>query len=215
MTQIVIFLYPIGSYGLSMNWNRKTHLKLAACAALVTISTSAALAESPVGDWLVENGSARIRIVDCASVLWGLMAAEKTPSTDDNNPDPKLRGRPMVGVPMLLDLKQSEPNLWTGKIYDPVGSSFRSGGKYYGVKVSFGTQGKLEVRGCVGSVFCGGQDWTRVTDPNTQPVPPAGSIFTLNATSNSKSPKAATKGTVQQSAPDPVCASVANVTIPR
>lgn len=41
-------------------------------------------------------GSARVLIVDRASVLWGLMAAEKQPSTDDKNPDSKT-ARPANG----------------------------------------------------------------------------------------------------------------------
>src|SRR5215207_5569458 len=155
--------------------------KYTAAAIVFAMSTCAAAAESPIGDWLVEGGGARIRIVECDAALWGFMAAEVKPGVDSNNPDPKLRGRPMNGVPMLLKLKQSEPNLWTGKIYDPLGTTFTAGGKYYDVKVGIGTNGKLEVRGCIASVFCGGQDWTRITDPNTPPVPPSGSIFAPKA----------------------------------
>src|SRR4051812_35713844 len=104
-----------------------------AATAILTISTCSAFADSPVGDWLVEDSSIRVRIIDCASALWGVIAAEKTPGNDTNNPDPALRGRPMLGVPLLINLQQAEPNLWTGKIYDPKGTTFTSGGATYDV----------------------------------------------------------------------------------
>jgi uncharacterized protein (DUF2147 family) len=181
--------------------------KLAATAAVLMTSTGLALADTPIGDWLVEDGSARIRIVECGASLWGLMAAEKQPSRDNNNPDPKLKGRPMLGVPMLLNLKHTEPNLWTGKIYDPIGTKVTSGGKYYDVKVSLGKKGQLEVRGCVGAIFCGGQDWTRVTDPNTPPVPPENSIFGHKAETAAETKMS--KSSPRPAAPpvDPVCAA--------
>ena len=100
-----------------------------------------------------------------------MIAAEKTADRDDNNRDPALRGRPMLGIPLLINLRQSGPNAWTGKIYDPIGTTFTSGGGIYDVKLGLGSKGQLEVRGCVGKVFCGGEDWTRVTDPNTTPIP--------------------------------------------
>ncbi|WP_260583006.1 DUF2147 domain-containing protein [Sphingopyxis sp. PET50] len=37
---------------------------------------------------------------------------------DRFNPDPKLRGRPLSGVPILFDLKV-EGDFWRGKVYAP------------------------------------------------------------------------------------------------
>ena len=42
--------------------------------------------------------------------------------------------------------------------YDPVGTTFTSGSGIYDVKLKLGSKGQLEVRDCVGKVFCGGED---------------------------------------------------------
>src|SRR5262249_48302050 len=56
---------------------------------------------SPVGEWLVADRVARIKIVDCNGHLWGVVAWEARAGTDTKNPDPKLRNRPTLGMPIL------------------------------------------------------------------------------------------------------------------
>ena len=133
---------------------------------LLLAAATPALSADPVGEWLVKDGSARIKVVSCPPALWGVISAEVKPGRDEANPDPSQRNRPMLGVPILIDMKQSEPNLWTGKIYDA------RGGSIYDAKMSLSRKDMLEVRGCMGGIFCGGEDWKRITDPNTPPLPP-------------------------------------------
>lgn len=140
---------------------------------ILLAATAAAVAADPVGEWLVKDGSARIKIVSCPPALWGVISAEKSPGRDNGNRDPSMRGRPMLGVPILINMRQTEPNLWTGKIYDPQGTTFVSSGGIYDAKMSLNKKDMLEVRGCFGGMICDGEDWKRITDPNTLPLPPA------------------------------------------
>ena len=52
----------------------------------------------------MDGGSAsrRIKIADCDGRLWGVVAWEAKPGTDVKNPDPNLRSRPTLGMPILL-----------------------------------------------------------------------------------------------------------------
>src|ERR1700754_302512 len=97
-------------------------MRKAACSAIIFLSTlSMAHAAEPLGEWLVEDGVATIRVVDCNGHLWGVVATEKTPGgIDSNNPDKAKRSRPTLGMPVLLDMQPDpdEKNKWAGHIYN-------------------------------------------------------------------------------------------------
>lgn len=122
---------------------------------LATVSASAA---EPTGVWLVENGSAQIRIENCGGALWGVVNWEKVAGHDTENPDPALRGRPTLGMPILLDMKPGKSDRWDGQIYNP------ENGKMYTSNIRLSAPNTLRVEGCVLGFLCGGQDWSRVTD---------------------------------------------------
>jgi len=117
-----------------------------------------ASAASPVGEWLVEGGEARIRIDECAKNLCGVVsAANNANETDRKNPKPELRNRPIVGLPVLLDMKPAAANRWEGRIYNA------KNGQTYEASISLVDSQRLRVEGCVfGGFICGGQNWTRV-----------------------------------------------------
>jgi uncharacterized protein (DUF2147 family) len=127
---------------------------------------SAAAAAEPVGDWNVQDKSAVIRIANCRGALWGVVAWERTPNRDDNNPNPQLKGRPMLGNAILLGMKQTSQNLWEGQIYNP------RNGKNYSSKIKMVGANGLRVEGCVMGFLCGGEDWTRA--PQAAAVAAAG-----------------------------------------
>jgi uncharacterized protein (DUF2147 family) len=139
---------------------------------LAATASGFAQVSDPVGEWLVEDGSARIKVVSCPQeqsqppTLWGVIWAETSPGIDSKNPDPAMRNRPMLGVPILINMRQTQANLWNGKIYDA------RGGSIYDAKISLSRNDMLEVRGCVAGFLCGGQDWKRVTGTDTPPLPP-------------------------------------------
>lgn len=73
------------------------------------------------------------------------------PTVDANNPNPALRTRPLVGLPILSNFADSGSE-WDGTIYDP-----RSG-KSYRSKVARNPDGTLKVQGCI-AFFCQTQIW--------------------------------------------------------
>src|SRR6188474_1914106 len=94
-----------------------------AAAAFATLMTGPTLAAepSPIGDWLVKEGYANIRIDNCGGKMWGIIAWEKKPGgIDSENPDPAKKTRPILGMPILIGLapNRSEPGKWTGEIYN-------------------------------------------------------------------------------------------------
>ena len=99
--------------------------------AVLFAATTGASAQSPdpVGEWLVEDGTARIKVVSCPQaqgqppILWGVIWAETKPGVDSSNPDPSQKNRPLLGAPILINMKQTQANKWEGKIYDANGGS--------------------------------------------------------------------------------------------
>src|SRR6185295_16477098 len=144
---------------------------LFASAAILTLLTGASLAADPIGDWLVKDGYANIRIDNCAGKLWGIVAWEKEPGFDIENPDPAKKGRAILGMPILLGMKPTKPNLWEGEIYNS------QNGKIYDAKISMANDNTLKLEGCVAwGILCGGENWTRVINPPPgPPLPPVGS----------------------------------------
>ena len=115
-----------------------------------------AMAASPIGEWLVASKNAHIRIVDCAGLLWGVVSWEANPGVDSRNPDPAKRGRPTLGMPVLMGMKAGAPNSWDGALYNS------QNGKTYTGAITLLAPDRVRVRGCVLAILCGGQNWTRV-----------------------------------------------------
>jgi uncharacterized protein (DUF2147 family) len=127
-------------------------------ATLLAAATPASAAE-PIGEWLVKDASARIKIDNCGDALWGVVAWEKEPGTDEHNPDPAKRTRPTLGMPILLGMKPGEANRWDGDVYNA------ENGKTYSSHISLVSPDVLRVEGCVLGFLCGGEDWTRFQAP--------------------------------------------------
>ena len=188
---------------------------------ILLAATAGAVAQTadPVGEWLVKDGTARIKVVSCPTAqnqppaLWGVIWAETTPGRDEKNPDPAMRNRPMLGVPILVGMKQTEANLWNGKIYDA------RGGSLWDAKISLSRTDMLEVRGCVGGFLCGGEDWKRVTGTNIPPLAtPVAAPAPTKGGAMVPSPQtkgaAMAKGAAAIPAADPICSNVASL-VPR
>ncbi|MCX6290700.1 MAG: DUF2147 domain-containing protein [Bacteroidetes bacterium] len=120
-----------------------------------------------VGTWLVEDGSAKVKIEKMNGTYSGRMVWIKNPNdksgkplVDSNNPEPSLRSRPQLGLALLENFKYDEVNHWSGgTIYDP------DGGKTYSCKITMKDNQTLEVRGYVGISLFGRTDtWKRSQD---------------------------------------------------
>jgi len=122
------------------------------------VSAIEASEPSPVGEWLVEDGEASIRIEECGNNLCGVVSdAKNWNETDSKNPNPELRNRPIIGMPILLDMKPAKSNRWESRACNS------KNGQTYTANISLNNPQSLRVEGCVfGGFVCGGQNWTRV-----------------------------------------------------
>ncbi|HYK66264.1 MAG TPA: DUF2147 domain-containing protein [Patescibacteria group bacterium] len=140
--------------------------------ALISISFAASIAAlaqdapTPVGTWVTEKGGAHIQIKDCGGTLCGTIVWLKNPhdkdgkdSIDSKNPEPGLRSRKIMGLPLLNGFApdSGDSKVWTGgTIYDP------DSGKTYSCKLTLQDDGTMRVRGYVGISLLGEtQVWTR------------------------------------------------------
>lgn len=115
--------------------------------AAVLMSVTAASAQNVLGKWKLEDGSAIVEVYKSGDVYNGKIVwlanpteADGSPAVDNNNPDPKLQKRQLIGLNMLHGLKKDGDEYSGGRIYDP-----GNGKTYY---CSFSVEGNtLHVRG--------------------------------------------------------------------
>jgi len=132
-------------------------------AAAFVVASGSAFAD-PVGTWRDKDGTI-IRIAKCGSgaALCGTIMAMTpandpetgNPWTDKHNPEQTLRGEPLVGLKVFLDMEPAGPGRWSGQLYNTDdGRSLRGNLVDRGPNI-------LRVEGCVGT-RCGGENLTRV-----------------------------------------------------
>jgi uncharacterized protein (DUF2147 family) len=117
-------------------------------------------APSPTGEWMVAKGEAIIRVVDCGGQYWGFVAWEQNPGgLDAKNPNPALRSRSTLGMPILLGMtpRAGAQATWSGTIYNS------EDGRSYDGRITLSAPDTLRVEGCVLGFLCGGEDWHRAT----------------------------------------------------
>lgn len=124
-------------------------------------SAATALAADPTGVWTAAEGKSRVRVTKCGaslcgSVVWLREPNDETgkPKLDIHNADAGARGRPIIGVPVLLAMAP-EGDLWRGRIYNA------EDGKTYSATFKLSGDSQAQVQGCVAAVFCKTQTWTR------------------------------------------------------
>ena len=144
--------------------SRRQILILAATMVLAATSLSAETNADPTGIWLTEAGDAKIHVSRCGSGICGIIVwlkapidpATGRPQVDDKNSDPALARRPIIGLNIFKGMKSVAERKWSGRIYNA------DNGKTYASDVTLAGARKLEVRGCVMAVLCGGETWTKL-----------------------------------------------------
>jgi uncharacterized protein (DUF2147 family) len=126
--------------------------------ALLVVATPAIAAPPITGRWITDNGKAIVAIAPCGPAMCGHVAdvlAKRPggPAVDSNNPDPKLRSRPIKGIEVLSGF-HADGDEWKGQIYNP------EEGKTYRSIIERAGADALKVKGCV-LFFCKTQTWTR------------------------------------------------------
>lgn len=128
--------------------------------ALAAVAAAPLAGAEPVdGLWTTAEKDGQVRIGNCGATLCGRLAKFLVPAPqgadqrDVNNPDKSLRGRKLLGLPILTGFKP-DGKVWRGTIYDPKsGRSYRSILKRRNATT-------LEVKGCIGP-FCQTQLWKK------------------------------------------------------
>lgn len=121
---------------------------------------AAAAAPAIEGDWVTADRSAVVRIAPCGSRLCGtvvriLARAPNVPRTDVNNPDARLRSRPLVGLTVLSGFAGSGASWSGGRAYDA------KSGRSYRSSLTGNGDGSPTVTGCF-LFICQSQRWLRV-----------------------------------------------------
>jgi uncharacterized protein (DUF2147 family) len=113
--------------------------------AILTASASAAMASDVTGEWMREDGSARIRFSACGGeAICGFIAWKKDPN-----------GPAKIGEQVFFDMKPNGADSWAGAAYNP------EDGKRYSGKMTLSGD-HLTTAGCVlGGLICKSFGWTR------------------------------------------------------
>ena len=140
-------------------------LTSAAAIAALLCAVAPAAAGDPAGKWLTKDGNATVNIARCGEALCGTIVALKEPNdpktgkpkVDSENPDAAKRGRPIIGVQIVFDLKPSStPDKWDGQVYNA------EDGKTYTGSITLTGATALELKGCaLAGLICKGQIWTK------------------------------------------------------
>jgi uncharacterized protein (DUF2147 family) len=138
-------------------------LWLCTFAALTLGAAPLARAADPTGTWYTADDDSQVRIVNCGGALCGAIVwlkepndpATGRPKTDKNNPDASKQNRPLIGVQIVLAMKPSGANVWSGEVYNA------GDGKTYSGSFTMTGDNTAELKGCVMSVICKSQTWKR------------------------------------------------------
>jgi uncharacterized protein (DUF2147 family) len=131
---------------------------------LALTASAPARAADPFGTWFTGDKKGKVRIENCGGALCGKLVwlAEpidpdtNKPKTDKENADASKKGRPLLGVEIVLSMKPSgTPDKWDGQVYNS-----RDGQTYSGSFTMTGAN-SAELKGCVAIVLCKAETWTR------------------------------------------------------
>jgi uncharacterized protein (DUF2147 family) len=116
----------------------------------------------PTGLWLAKDG-AHVSVTSCGDALCAVLASTKSPTdpetgapwTDKHNIDPALRSRPLAGVEVLINMRPTSSDKWSGHLYNT-----DDGKTYFGNLIEIDAR-TIRIEGCVG-LICGGDNLRRI-----------------------------------------------------
>jgi uncharacterized protein (DUF2147 family) len=119
-------------------------------------------AEDAFGLWLDPGNGGHIDVVKCDDKLCAKVAfvpnndGPDGPKVDKNNPDENKKSQPVLGLTLIENAYKASEKSWQGSIYNPVD------GKTYSATLTVKDTDTLDLKGCIMSVLCRTQSWTRV-----------------------------------------------------
>lgn len=136
---------------------------------LMAAPAGAVDADSVIGFWNTQDNDALFEIYRCGSLYCGRISRLEEPNypptdkhmpgrpkVDSHNPDPALRNRTLVGLPLISGFHYEGDSSWKGMIYNP------EDGQTYRCNFSMAGENRLNVRGYIGIPLLGRtQTWTR------------------------------------------------------
>jgi uncharacterized protein (DUF2147 family) len=134
-------------------------IRVGCALSLLLIASAAQAAPDVTGNWIVQDRTGVVTIERCGAsicgrITRGLNVGPDYPKTDVHNPDPALRGRKMIGLPVISGFTAKGDRWVNGKIYDP------EHGRTYKASLRLNPDGSLRVTGCF-SFICDSRRWTR------------------------------------------------------
>ncbi len=141
------------------------------------LAAPATMPDDPSGLWFTKNDGSIIKIAPCAAFYCGAVVWLKEPNDPDGKPrsdkfneDLTKRGRPMIGIELLIDLAP-EKDHWRGKAYNP------EDGKTYDITFKTITDkvpgDKAEIEGCILKILCKTDTFIRTQAiPKSAPAKP-------------------------------------------
>jgi uncharacterized protein (DUF2147 family) len=122
-----------------------------------------------IGTWLNQEATGKVTLYKEQGKYFGKLVWLREPNdkvtgkprTDIENPDPKMKTNPLIGMVNMKDFTFDGKNEWSGgTIYDP------KNGKTYKCYIQFDSPNKLKIRGYVGVSLLGRNTyWTKTTPP--------------------------------------------------
>ena len=129
---------------------------LAMAMAMTAATPALADPDDVIGEWRTP-APIHVQVHHCAEVVCArIVRMPDTTGMDLNNPEPRLRPRPILGIQIFVAARASGPNGWKGKMYVP-----ETGHTYDSRLISLG-RNRLEVETCGPmGFFCTREVWTR------------------------------------------------------
>lgn len=144
---------------------KKLLLLLCNCFTLLAIASEKNDPDAIVGFWLSSNGQAQIQVYKEGTKYFGKIIWLKVPDDpkkggpkkDDNNPDPSLRDKPILGLVILRDFIFKDGEWTNGHVYDP------QNGKEYRSYLKLKDPKTMTMRGYIGVSLLGRTEvWSRI-----------------------------------------------------
>lgn len=134
---------------------------------------SYASAADPSGIWAKDDGSAKMEVKKCgrgicSKIVW-LRSPEDSrgrPLRDARNENASMRDRPIMGLPLFVNMVAIDSNAWQGSVYNP-----EEGKIYTDVKVTLVSRNQIVLKGCKAWLLCGEKVWTRSKLPPSMVTP--------------------------------------------